>query len=112
MSNRYDDLRRFVLRKRNDFSAKHKLVKFLRREIHDKIKEAQMKAVTVGFKQNNTIVIIIEADYGNALLIKEALNGNKMLKYFDIQIKPDETFPEGAILNGNKINKNILNENK
>jgi hypothetical protein len=97
MSNRYDDLKRLILRKRDDFRTKMKLVKMLRREIQDKIKEAQMESVSVGFNKD-TIVAIIDTDYGNALLIKEALKDSKMLKYFDIRIKPNETFPQGSII--------------
>jgi hypothetical protein len=97
MGNRYDDIRRFVLRKRNDFAAKHKLVKFLRREIQGNIKEAQMESVSVGFSGDN-IVIIIDTDYGNALLIKESLKDSRILKYFDIRIKPNETFPQNSII--------------
>lgn len=96
MSHRFDDLCRLIVRKR-DFDTKKKLVKMIRREIHDVHKEAIMKSVEVGFLCDK-VVVIIECDYGNAVIIKDALKDNKITNHFDIRVKVDNTYPDSALL--------------
>jgi hypothetical protein len=91
MSNRWDDLRREIIRK-NDFETKMKLVKAIRREIARVDKTAIIKAMAVGYFDKK-ITALISCDYGDAILIKEALKDNKITKHFNIQFKQNETFP-------------------
>ena len=50
----------------------------------------------MGF-QGDKIVALIDADYYNSLLIKPVLMSSKILKFFDIRFKVNDSFPREAM---------------
>ena len=78
MGNRFDDLKRLIVRKR-DFQSKFKLVKMIRREVHDVHPEAILNSVEVGFL-GDKVVAIVETSHSNAIIIRDSLKNSKITK--------------------------------
>lgn len=92
--NHYEDLKRRVL-VNPTAEMKRKVIKRIKRDIMKLDPEVKMSYMSAGVKDGK-VIIVIDTDYGYALMIKNALNNHKIVKAFDVVFAPNSSFPEGT----------------
>ena len=93
MSNKWEDLKRELLRK-NDYDTKRKVANKVKKELINKIDGVIIDSISVGYDNNKNVIILIDCHYQQALLIKGILIHNKILKVFNVKFNVNDSFPK------------------